>query len=57
MRFIRNAALIAAAFFIALLVMYHFDWRMAVAVFAFNIVVMAVAAPWLFFPDEPPHFG
>jgi hypothetical protein len=56
MRFIRTRALIAAAFFIALLVMYRFDWRMTVAVFAFVIVTGVVTAPSLFFPDDP-HIG
>jgi hypothetical protein len=46
MRSIRTAALIAAAFFIALLVMYRFDLQMAVAVFGFAIG-MAVMAPFL----------
>lgn len=43
MRLIRTAALIAAAFFIALLVMYRFDWRMAFAVFLMTIAFAAVA--------------
>jgi hypothetical protein len=33
MGLVRTVALIAAAFFVALLVMYGFDWRMTVAVF------------------------
>jgi hypothetical protein len=37
---VRTVALIAAAFFVALLVMYGFDWRMTIAVFVMAIVAV-----------------
>jgi hypothetical protein len=40
---VRTVALIAAAFFVALLVMYDFDWRMTIAVFGFCLVGLAIA--------------
>jgi hypothetical protein len=46
MRLIRTATLIAVAFFIALLIIYRFDWRMAITVFGIAIG-MAVMAPLL----------
>lgn len=39
---VRTVALIAAAFFVALLVMYGFDWRMTVAVFVGVPVMVAI---------------
>lgn len=52
MRLIRTVALSAIAFFIALLVIYGFDWRMAITVFGIAIG-MAVLAP--FSSHGPPH--
>jgi hypothetical protein len=46
MRLIRTAALIAVAFFIGLLIIYRFDWRMAITVFGIAIG-MAVVVPFL----------
>jgi len=45
---VRTAALIAAAFFGALLLMYNFDWGMAIAVFAIALVfvVIMIATRW-----------
>jgi hypothetical protein len=41
-----RGALIAAAFFVALLVMYGFDWRMTVAVFFGSIFVPVFIDPF-----------
>jgi hypothetical protein len=41
---VRTVALIAAAFFVAMLVMYGFDWRMTVGVFFIGVVATAALA-------------
>ena len=44
---VRTVALIAAAFFVALLVMYGFDWRMSVAVFFLSIFGLVFIDPFV----------
>jgi hypothetical protein len=39
---VRTVALIAAAFFVAMLVMYGFDWRMTIAVFVSVPIMLAI---------------
>jgi hypothetical protein len=46
---LRTAALIAAAFFVAMLVMYGFDWRMTVAVFFTMLFMGVVIEPFAVF--------
>ena len=43
MRLVRNAAIVAALFFGALLVVYNFDWQLAAAAFIVGTIIGGVA--------------
>jgi hypothetical protein len=43
MRFIRNVAIVATLFFGALLVVYNFDWQLAMVAFIVGGVIVGIA--------------